>query len=102
MDAAAFLLLIVGCSEHLDRCIELPAPAPIYAEASECQAELEPEMRRHAARFPQVLATCLPVDASLEETNAELVWRITPEGDLAASVEPVPDGGVAEQHAGRI
>jgi hypothetical protein len=89
MEAAAFLLLIIGCSEDLKHCTELPAPAPFYADAGECEGALPPELRRYGQRFPQVLAKCVAFDAALEEQDAELVWHIDPKGDLIATVEPV-------------
>lgn len=88
MEQLAALLLIVGCSEDLANCTELPAPAPIYENTEDCERELPPAMRGYVQSFPQILAKCVPVDPALEEGDAELVWDISPEGDLIASVEP--------------
>ncbi|WEX10035.1 hypothetical protein [Chelativorans sp. AA-79] len=90
MEPAAFLLLIIGCSDDLNRCIELPAPAPAYADAETCESVLPSEMRSYAGQFPQILAKCVRFDAALEEGDAELVWHIEDNGDLIASVRPLP------------
>jgi len=99
METAVFLLLIIGCSDDLKNCEELPAPAPMYANAQECEGVLPPEMRRHAQQFPQVLAKCIEFDPALEEESAELTWYINAQGDLIASVERVPESHVAVRRA---
>ena len=103
MHSAAFLLLIIGCSDDLKACTELPAPAPFYADAAECETVLPPEMRRYGQQFPQILAKCVSFDPALEEENAELTWSIDPNGDLITSVEPIPENHarVHPEHAGR-
>jgi len=89
METAAFLLLIIGCTEDVSRCTELPAPAPIYADSAECENVLPTEMRRHMQGFPQIFAKCVAFDPALEEEDAQLTWRIDGNGDLIAGVEPV-------------
>jgi len=89
METAAFLLLVIGCNDDLSRCTELPAPAPAYAAAEECENVLPSEMRRHMQQFPQILAKCVAFDQALEEEDAQLTWRIDGNGDLIASAEPV-------------
>lgn len=88
METAAFLLLIIGCSDDFNQCTELPAPAPFYAEAAECESVLPEEMRRHVQQFPQILAKCIGFNPALEEEGGEIAWHIDPNGDLIASVEP--------------
>lgn len=88
MEPLAALLLIVGCSEDLASCTELPAPAPIYESTAECERELPPAMRSHMNGYSQILAKCVALDPALEESGAELVWSIDRNGDLLASVEP--------------
>lgn len=101
MEQLVALLLIVGCSDDLAVCTELPAPAPLYETAEECERSLPPAMRGYMHDFPQILAKCIPVDPALEETSAEIVWDINPEGDLIASVEPRTEYNVAAHRSDR-
>lgn len=87
MEHIVALLLIVGCSDDLATCQELPAPVSVFASAEECEAELPVSLRRFTGRYPQVLAKCIDVDPALEEADAELVWDIDPEGTFYASVD---------------
>lgn len=96
MEHIAALLLIVGCSEDLAQCRELPAPVPVYETMEECDAELPYSFGAYMEHYPQLMARCIEVDPALEETDAELVWDITPEGHLVASVEPYVDDSPAD------
>lgn len=87
MEHIAALLLIVGCSGDMKDCRELPAPTPIFETTQECDAELPVALRRLDGASERVLATCVFVDPAMEEEDAELVWDISPEGRLEASVE---------------
>lgn len=89
MEHIAALLLIIGCSEDLSQCRELPAPVPVYETMEECDAELPYSFGEFMKSYPQLMARCVEVDPALEETDAELVWDITADGHLVASVEPV-------------
>lgn len=87
MEHIAALLLIVGCSGDLKTCDELPSPVTIFETSAECDAQLPVTLREYGSRHPKVLATCVPVDPAMEEEDAELVWDVTPDGTLRASVE---------------
>ena len=87
MEHIAALLLIVGCSGDLKTCDELPSPVTIFETSAECDAQLPVTLREFGSQRPRVLATCVPVDPAMEEEDAELVWDITPDGTLRASVE---------------
>ncbi|MDP3898282.1 MAG: hypothetical protein Q8Q62_16565 [Mesorhizobium sp.] len=87
MEHIAALLLIVGCSQDLSSCHELPAPVSIYEKATECDAELPIALRQFDGFRPRVMATCVAVDPALEEQDAELVWDIGPDGRLTAAIE---------------
>jgi len=87
METAAFLLLLIGCSDDLGQCKELPAPAPAYENSAECEAVLPSEMKRHMEEFPQILAKCVAFDPALEQKDAEVTWRIDGTGDLLTSIE---------------
>jgi len=97
MEHIAALLLIVGCSDDLSYCRELPAPAPLYQTEAECDAELETSIRGFVGQYPQILGKCVSVDPALEYVDAELVWDITGSGNLVASIEPVTDVLIASR-----
>lgn len=89
MEHIAALLLIVGCSQDMKQCEELPSPVTVYETAGECDAELLAALRQLGGRKPRVMGTCVYVDPAMEEVDAELVWDVTPEGTLRASVEAI-------------
>lgn len=92
MEHIAAFLLIIGCSDDLSRCSELPAPQPVFETVEDCDAELSGSFGRFASGYPQLFAKCFEVDPELAESDSELVWSISPEGDLLATVEPIaPD-----------
>ncbi len=87
MEHIAALLLIVGCSQDLSRCDELPAPVPLYETSAECDADLPGALRVFDGASPRVMAICVGIDPALEETDADLVWDIRPDGSLYAALE---------------
>jgi hypothetical protein len=89
MEHIAALLLIVGCSQDMRQCEELPSPVTVYETAGECDAELPAALRQLGGTSPRVMGTCVQVDPALEEEDAELVWDVTADGMLRASVEAV-------------
>lgn len=89
MEHIAALLLIVGCSQDMKQCEELPSPVTVYETAAECDAELPAALRQVDGSRPRVMGTCVYVDPAMEEEDAELVWDMTPDGALRASVEAV-------------
>lgn len=93
MEHIAALLLIIGCSNDLAECRELPAPVPVFETAEDCDIERALSIRTFADANPRIFASCVPVDPALEEQDAELVWDIQ-DGKLIASIE-VPDVMVA-------
>lgn len=95
MEHIAAFLLLVGCSDNLDQCREVPAPAPIFETAQECDAVMERAMRDLVGKYPQILARCVNVDPSAEYGDASLVWDVSPAGDLTASLEAGPSDRIA-------
>jgi hypothetical protein len=98
MEHIAAILLIVGCSSDLTQCRELPAPTPLFETAEACAQTRPFAVDELAGRKPRVFGTCVAVDPALEEEPAEIVWAVTPDGRLDASVEPMApetDPGVA-------
>ena len=87
MEHIAALLLIVGCSGDLKDCSELPAPTPVYETFEECQVELRITLAMMAGQREKVLGECVYVDPAQEEEDAELVWDVSQNGQLVASIE---------------
>lgn len=87
MEHIAAILLVVGCSGDLQECSELPAPVPLYETAEECSADVAATRRVLDGWAERVIARCVDVDPALAEEDAELVWDVTPDGVLHASVE---------------
>ena len=94
MEHIAALLLIIGCSGDLGECRELPAPVPVYETTEECQGDLPVAVAMVDGQAEKILARCVFVDPALEEEDAELVWDVTSDGTLHASIE-VPKVAVA-------
>jgi hypothetical protein len=101
MEHIVALLLIVGCSDDLATCQELPAPVAVFETAEACEAELPVSLRSFTGQYPQVLAKCVDVDPALEEEDAELVWDVNSDGGLYAAVD-VPQIVVADAKDGRL
>jgi len=100
MEHIAAVLLIIGCSDDLAQCRELPAPVPIYETAEACEVGLPASLREHTGNYPQLFAQCLTVDPALEEDDVVLSWGIGDNGILTASVG-IPDVMVATNSDGR-
>lgn len=94
MEHIAALLLIIGCSDDLAQCRELPAPVPVFETVEECESELPVSIGSFTGQHPQIFAQCVTVDPALEEEDAELAWDVKPDGTLVASIS-VPDVMVA-------
>lgn len=100
MEHIAAVLLIIGCSDGLDQCRELPAPVAIYEAREECDADLPYSLGAFTGQFDQIFAQCVPVDPALAEEDADLAWAIQRDGTLVASVEAV-GATVASNSQGR-
>jgi hypothetical protein len=90
----AALLLIIGCSDDLAQCYELPVPTAVYETVEECEGDLQPSISLFTTKHPQVFGQCVEVDPAIEEEDAELVWDIKPDGTLFAMIE-VPEVMIA-------
>ena len=90
MEHIAALLLIIGCSDDLSQCTELPAPVPVYEAVEDCNRELPDSLGGFTGQYGQLFARCVQVDPALEEEDAELTWDVHPDGTLVASIEIVP------------
>jgi hypothetical protein len=94
MEHIAALLLIVGCSDDLAQCRELPPPVAVYETVEECEGNLQPSIGLFTTKHTQVFGQCVEVDPAVEEEDAELVWDVKPDGTLYALIE-VPEIMVA-------
>ena len=86
----AALLLIIGCSDDLSQCSELPAPVSIFETKEDCDQQLPNSLGAFTGQFEQLYAQCLSVDPAMEDEDTELVWEVHPDGTLIASVEAAP------------
>ena len=87
MEHIAALLLIIGCSDDMRQCRELPAPVPVYETVEECETDLQPSIGLYTTKHPQVFGQCVDVDPAIEEEDARLIWDIKPDGTLYAMIE---------------
>lgn len=94
MEHIAALLLIIGCSEDLQQCRELPAPVPLYETVEDCDPQIAPALAHFRKSQPRVFAQCIEVDPALAEEDLELVWDVTAARGLTASIG-VPELQVA-------
>lgn len=94
MEHIAAFLLIIGCSEDYSQCREIPAPLPVFETIEDCDAELAYSRPDMTSPLPKLLAGCFEVDPLLAETDAEIVWDVSVDGELVASVEPIGSGEV--------
>jgi len=88
MEQLAAILLLIGCSDDLGTCRQVPAPEPIYSSMIDCEATLPDAVGRQVDNFPQILAQCLPAN---DPEASRVAWNISPEGHLLASVETKPE-----------
>ena len=86
----AALLLVIGCSDDLSQCRELPAPVSIFETKEDCDQQLPDSLGAFTGQFEQLYAQCLSVDPAMEDEDTELVWEVHPDGTLIASVEAAP------------
>ena len=86
----AALLLVIGCSDDLSQCSELPAPVSIFETKEDCDQQLPNSLGAFTGQFEQLYAQCLSVDPAMEDEDSELVWEVHPDGTLFAGVEAVP------------
>ena len=65
MEHIAAVLLIVGCSNSLEQCRELPAPVSVFETLGECTAERPFAVGDLSQAEPRIFSRCLPVDPAL-------------------------------------
>jgi len=88
MEHIAALLLVIGCSQDLGDCRELPTDVTVFETMEECDATLPARFGALKTSEARVFARCVFVDPAMEEMDAEIVWDVTEAHGLVASVEP--------------
>lgn len=86
MEHIAALLLVIGCSNTMVECRELPVPVSVFASADQCVAERPFAMGDVQGQAQRIVAKCLPVDPALEDDYDQIVWTVRPDGTLDASL----------------
>ncbi|TWI43222.1 hypothetical protein [Mesorhizobium tianshanense] len=87
MEHIAAVLLVIGCSNTMTECRELPVPVSVFETAQECTAERPFALGDVQDQAPRIIAECLSVDPALEDDYDRIVWNVRPDGTLDASVE---------------
>ncbi len=87
MEHIAALLLVIGCSNTMTECRELPVPVSVFETAAECTAERPFAMGDLQGQAQHIVAECLAVDPALEDDYDQIVWNVRPDGTLVASLE---------------
>ena len=95
MEHIAALLLLVGCSQDLRDCTEIPAPTAVYETDEDCSTMLKPALDSIQGKRPRTFGTCVFVDPAMEEEDAELAWEIRGDGKLYASIEVAGPDAIA-------
>jgi hypothetical protein len=89
MEHIAAVLLMIACSDDLQQCQEVPAPTVGYETSVQCEVDMRFQMSDALGLAPMIIGKCIKVDPALMDQDAELVWDISPQGELIASVEVV-------------
>lgn len=87
MEHIAAVLLVIGCSNAMTECRELPVPVSVFETTQECTAERPFILGDLRGQAPRIIAECLSVDPALEDDYDQIVWTVRPDGTLDASVE---------------
>jgi hypothetical protein len=87
MEHIAAVLLVIGCSDTMTECRELPVSVSVFETAQECTAERPFALAEVQGQAARIIAKCLSVDPALENDYDQIVWNVRPDGTLDASVE---------------
>ncbi len=87
MEHIAAVLLIVGCSNSLEQCHELPLPVSIFETVAECATARRQAVAGLANRQPRIFSRCLSVDPALEDDYDTITWHVRRDGTFDASVD---------------
>ena len=87
MEHIAALLLVIGCSNTMTECRELPVPVSVFETFEQCTAERPFALEDIRGRAPHVVGECLAVDPALEDDYDQIAWIVRPDGSLDASLQ---------------
>jgi len=87
MEHIAALLLVIGCSNTMTECRELPVPVSVFATAEQCIAERPFALGDVQGQAPHIVGQCLSVDPALEDDYDQIAWNVRPDGTLEASLQ---------------
>jgi len=87
MEHIAAFMLLIACSDNLQTCKEIPAPAVAYETVDQCEAELTPAVRTMSASQKKSFGKCVEIDPALFYEDAEIVWDVTQDGEIEVSLE---------------
>jgi hypothetical protein len=87
MEHIAALLFVVGCSSTMTDCRELQVPVSVFETAQACVAERPFALGDLQGQAPRIVGKCLAVDPALEDDYDQIVWNVTSDGTLVASLE---------------
>ncbi len=92
METAIAIMLLVGCTDDMQTCKELPGSQTQFAAVDECESSIEDMMWAEAGdgRYPQILGQCV----SQKQVGGEVKkvsWDVLPSGGLVPKAD---DGAV--------
>lgn len=87
MEHIAAVLLIVGCSQSLEQCRELPAPVSVFETMAECASERRLAVKNLTHGEQRVFSRCLAVDPALEDEYDTITWKVRADGAFEASLD---------------
>lgn len=87
MEHIAAVLLVIGCSNAMTDCRELPVSVSVFETAQECIAGRPLALSDVQGQASRIIAKCLSVDPALEDDYDQIVWNVRPDGTLDASME---------------
>ena len=90
MEHLAALMLVIACGNTPESCAVHPAPVTGYETLEACQHAIAPALGRAGTRSGVLVARCLPIDP-MDEREMEIVWDVTTQDGLQASVRPVDE-----------
>jgi len=83
----AALLLVIGCSNTMTECREMPVPVSVFETFEACVAERPFALGDLQGQARHVVGACLAVDPALEEDYDRIAWNVRPDGTLDAALE---------------
>ncbi|MAW88514.1 MAG: hypothetical protein CMJ42_18500 [Phyllobacteriaceae bacterium] len=90
MEHLAALMLIIACGNTPESCDVHPSPVTGYESMQACRQAIGPVLGSADRRDGLLVARCLEVDPA-DEREMEIVWDVTEDGGLHASVQAVEE-----------